>query len=318
MKIYLAPMEGITGDIYRRVYNKYFNNIDKYFIPFIAPHKNKSMNYKEKNDVLPDHNRGIIAVPQILTNNSEDFIKVAKELIDYGYNEVNLNLGCPSGTVVSKRKGAGFLSERDELDRFLDEIYNELNMKISIKTRSGRDSHDEFYKLIEIYNKYPLEELIIHPRIQKDFYKNKPNMDMFEYAIKHSKNKICYNGDIFTKENYNDFVNEYKDIDMVMLGRGIIANPGLTNEIVNNTIVDKETIRDFIDELLDEYMDRLQSERNVLFKMKELWSYMIYIFSNNKKYNKRIKKSQKMADYLEIIDDLFINEEIVENQGLFS
>ncbi|MBU5487589.1 tRNA-dihydrouridine synthase family protein [Clostridium sp. MSJ-8] len=317
MKIYFAPMEGITGDIYRRTYNKYFDNIDKYFTPFIAPHQNKIMNYKEKNDILPENNKGMVVVPQILTNSSEDFIKVADKLIEYGYDEVNLNLGCPSGTVVSKNKGSGFLSEREALDKFLEEIFNKVNMKISIKTRNGRDNHEEFYKLIEIYNKYPLEELIVHPRIQKDFYKNKPNMDIFSDAIKLSKNKLCYNGDIFTKDNYNAFEQKYNNIDMVMLGRGIIANPGLTNEIKNNTFLNKQDLRNFVDELLEEYMKRLQSEKNVLFKMKEIWSYMIYIFSNNKKYNKRIKKSQRMSDYLETLNDLFSNEDIVENQGLF-
>lgn len=317
MKIYFAPMEGITGDIYRRTYNKYFDNIYKYFTPFIAPHQNKIMNYKEKNDILPENNKGMVVVPQILTNSSEDFIKVADKLIEYGYDEVNLNLGCPSGTVVSKNKGSGFLSEREALDKFLEEIFNKVNMKISIKTRNGRDNHEEFYKLIEIYNKYPLEELIVHPRIQKDFYKNKPNMDIFNDAIKLSKNKLCYNGDIFTKDNYNAFEQKYNNIDMVMLGRGIIANPGLTNEIKNNTFLNKQDLRNFVDELLEEYMKRLQSEKNVLFKMKEIWSYMIYIFSNNKKYNKRIKKSQRMSDYLETLNDLFSNEDVVENQGLF-
>ena len=169
MKYYLAPMEGITGYIYRNAYEKFFHNIDKYFTPFIVPNQSRSLKTKELRDILPENNQGMNIVPQILTNDSEGFIVTAKKLKQLGYNEVNLNLGCPAGTVVSKNRGSGFLALRDELDRFLEEIYKIEDMKISIKTRIGKDTPEEFYKLIEIYNKYPLEELIIHPRTREDF-----------------------------------------------------------------------------------------------------------------------------------------------------
>ena len=207
MKYYLAPMEGITGFIYRNAYEKFFHNIDKYFTPFIVANKSKSLKTKELRDVLPENNNCMNIVPQILTNNSEDFIITSKRLQQLGYNEVNLNLGCPSGTVVSKNRGSGFLALRDELDRFLEEIFTLENMKISIKTRIGKDNPEEFYELIKIYNKYPLEELIIHPRTRNDFYGNKPNLDVFKDALSLSKAEVCYNGDIFTVDNYNNFNN---------------------------------------------------------------------------------------------------------------
>jgi len=173
MKYYLAPMEGITGYIYRNSYKKFFNNIDKYFTPFIVTNQGTSLKAKELKDVLPEHNKNMNIVPQILTNNSEGFINTSKRLQQLGYNEVNLNLGCPAGTVVSKNRGSGFLAKREELDLFLDEIFKINDMKISIKTRIGKDHPEEFYELIKIYNKYPLEELIIHPRTRQHYHFHK-------------------------------------------------------------------------------------------------------------------------------------------------
>ncbi len=294
MKYYLAPMEGITGYIYRNSYKKFFNNIDKYFTPFIVPNKSTSLRTKELRDILPENNKGMNIVPQILTNDSEGFIITARKLQQLGYNEINLKLGCPAGTVVSKNRGSGFLAKREELDIFLDEIFKIDDIKISIKTRIGKDSPEEFYELIKIYNKYPIEELIIHPRTQKDFYGNEPNLDVFKDALSLSSNPICYNGDIFTVSDYNRLIKTFPKVKTIMLGRGILANPGLINEIKNNTAIHKEVLKEFHDEILNKYIELYNEDRNALFRMKELWGYMIYIFSNNKKYAKKIKKGTKV------------------------
>lgn len=318
MKYYLAPMEGITGYIYRNSYEKFFHNIDKYFTPFIVTNKSRSLKTKELRDVLPENNKGMNIVPQILTNDSEGFINTTRKLQQLGYNEVNLNLGCPAGTVVSKNRGSGFLAKREDLDIFLDEIFKIDHMKISIKTRIGKDTPEEFYELIKIYNKYPLEELIIHPRTQKDFYGNKPNLEVFKDALSLSTNPVCYNGDIFTADDYNELTKAFPEVNTVMIGRGILANPGLMNEIKNNTFIDKEVLKDFHDEILNNYIELFNEDRNAIFRMKELWGYMIYIFSNNKKYAKKIKKSQKLSDYNEAVLSLFAEQEIIEGAGLFS
>lgn len=318
MKYYLAPMEGITGFIYRNAYEKFFHNIDKYFTPFIVGNKSRSLKTKELRDVLPENNKCKNIVPQILTNNSEDFIITSKRLQQLGYNEVNLNLGCPSGTVVSKNRGSGFLALRDELDRFLEEIFTLENMKISIKTRIGKDNPEEFYELIKIYNKYPLEELIIHPRTRNDFYGNKPNLDVFKDALSLSKAEVCYNGDIFTVDNYNNLVNKFPKVRKIMLGRGILANPGLIGEIKDGTFIDKKVLREFHDEILNNYIELFKEEKNAIFRMKELWGYMIYIFSDNKKYAKKIKKAQKLKEYNEAVSSLFQEQEIIKGAGLFN
>lgn len=171
MQFYMAPMEGITGYVFRNAYQKNFGGIDRYFTPFIT---NKKMNYKELNDIAPEHNRGMQVIPQILTNRADDFCEIARELEQYGYGIVNLNLGCPSGTVAAKKRGAGFLTEPDALDRFLEEIFTDCPLQISIKTRIGIEEDAEWKQLLTIYNRYPLEELIVHPRVLKDFYRNTP------------------------------------------------------------------------------------------------------------------------------------------------
>ena len=318
MKYYLAPMEGITGHVYRNSYEKFFHNIDKYFTPFIVPTSSKSFKTKELRDVLPENNKGMNIVPQILTNDSEGFINTAIKLQQLGYNEVNLNLGCPSGTVVSKGRGSGFLAKREELDIFLDDIYKKDDIKISIKTRIGKDSPEEFYELIKIFNKYPIEELIIHPRTRQDFYGNKPNLEVFKDAINLSTNPICYNGDIFTSDDYKNFTKSFPEVNELMLGRGVLANPGLISEINNNTVLDKEVLKEFHDDILFNYIEVFKDDNIALYRMKELWGYMIYIFSNNKKYAKKIKKSQKLKDYNEAVLTLFNEQEIIKGAGLFS
>lgn len=318
MKYYLAPMEGITGYIYRNAYEKYFSNIDKYFTPFIVTNQSRSLKTKELRDVLPENNERMNIVPQILTNDSEGFIITARKLQQLGYDEINLNLGCPAGTVVSKHRGSGFLAKREELDKFLDEIFKINDMKISIKTRIGKDSPEEFYELIKIYNKYPMEELIIHPRTQKDFYGNTPNLEVFKDALSLSKNKLCYNGDIFTTSDHDKLIETFPEVKTLMLGRGILANPGLMGEIKRNPNINKEVLKAFHDEILYKYIEVFNEEKNAIFRMKELWGYMIYIFSDNKKYAKKIKKSQNLSDYNEAVSSLFNEQEIIEGSGLFN
>ena len=305
MQYYLAPLEGITTYVYRNAYHKHFKKMDKYFTPFIVPHKDKKFNTRELKELSPEHNHGLNVVPQLLTNNAEDFLKTAKDIVQMGYKEINLNLGCPSKTVVTKKKGAGFLEYPEELDRFLDEIYGNADFKISVKTRIGKDSPDEFYQLLEIYNKYPIEELTIHPRIQTDYYKNTPNLDVYEFAYKESKNKLCYNGDIHSNENYEMFSSRFTNTDAIMLGRGVIYNPGLVDAIVDGKALSKDTLYAFHNDILEEYIQISSGDRNVLFKMKELWFYMIELFEDADKIAKKIKKTERLKEYEGIIHTLF-------------
>lgn len=313
MKYYFAPMEGITGYIYRNAHRKYFKDIDVYFTPFIVPTQHRVFSSREKNDILPEHNQGLEVIPQILTNKWEDFIWAAGELKQYGYQEINLNLGCPSATVVSKGKGSGFLSEPEKLDHFLEEIFSALDIKISIKTRIGKDHPDEFSHLMEIYNKYPLSELIIHPRVQKDFYRNEPNLGVFKEALISSKNPLCYNGNLSETREYEAFIRDFPLIDRVMMGRGLIMNPGLAGDFKHGDKPDKKRLKAFHDEVLSGYVEIISGDRNVLFKMKELWAYMIQLFLEGDKHAKKIRKSQNLLDYKNAVESLFEELELKWN-----
>lgn len=307
MKFYLAPMEGITGYIYRNVFHDCFGeSIDRYYTPFIATAREGTIKNRSLKDIFPENNKGISLVPQILGNNAEDFISLSKHIKEMGYREINLNLGCPYGTVVSKGKGAGFLAKKEELKLFLAKIYDAGITEISIKTRIGKDSPEEFEELLEIYEKFPVKELIIHPRIQLDFYQNKPNMAVFEQTLAKSKIPLCYNGDIFTKEDFRHFHEKYPEVERVMLGRGLLMNPALVREITKGQPLEKEELKDFHDRLYREYSAVMSGERNTLFKMKELWNYMQYLFEGAEKPLKKIRKAQSASDYEAAVRELFM------------
>ena len=305
MQYYLAPLEGITTNIYRKVYHKHYAPMDKYFTPFLVPHEKKGFSVKEKREILPEYNQGQYLVPQILSNNAEDCLTTIEKFKVIGYDEVNLNFGCPSKTVVSKKRGSGFLAYPDELEAFLDTVMEKADIKISIKTRIGKMDPDEFYRILEIYNKYKLEELIIHPRLQSDYYKNHPNMEMFAHAMKESKNPLCYNGDLFTVEDVKEFESQNPQVKTIMLGRGIMRNPGLVEQLQTGKPLDKEKLRVFHDELYREYIDYNSGATPVLFKMKEIWFYMGQTFQGGEKYLKKLRKTDKLEVYEEMVDKLF-------------
>lgn len=312
MKFYLAPLEGITGYVYRNALEKYFPGTDRYFTPFIMPNQHKMLRTKERRDLLPEHNSVPDLIPQILTNNSEHFLETVRQLEDMGYQEVNLNLGCPSGTVVSKKRGSGLLAYPEELDHFLDEIFSHSPLRISIKTRIGRDSAEEAFHLIEIYRKYPLSELIIHPRIQKDFYKGLPDQTLFgKLAEAYGTESLCYNGNLLTVQDYQNFTARFPQIHTVMLGRGVIANPGLIHQIRTGIPTDKKTLLSFHDEVLEGYRAAFENDNNALFRMKEMWVYMIHSFTDSEKYRKKIHKAQNLADYRRAVEALFQEQELL-------
>lgn len=297
MQYQLAPMEGITTYIYRNAYEHHFGGVSTYYTPFISPHKDKTLNSRELNEVLPEHNQGMGVVPQILTASTDDFLRTAKELQQMGYTHVNLNCGCPSGTVTTKGKGAGMLDDPGVLDAFLAEIFEHSQINISVKTRIGMESAEEWEDILKVYEKYPLEELIIHPRVREDYYKNLPNKEVFAQTLETSRHTITYNGNLFTASDIQQCKDQFPKLEACMLGRGIIANPGLIQEAEIGKELDKETFRAFHDEVYEGYRSIMSGDRNTLFKMKELWCYMETLFENGSKAAKKVRKADKCTDY---------------------
>ncbi len=312
MEYYFAPMEGITGYIHRNVHHSLFPGISKYFTAFIAPGQKGKFSAREKNDILPDHNRGICTVPQLLTNNPQDFITTAVKLGELGYREINLNLGCPSRTVVTKYRGSGFLAKPGELDAFFAEVFSACGgegslgeMQISVKTRLGVEEPEEFFRLLDIYNKYPLKELIIHPRTQRDFYSGPVHMDLFAYGAEHSRCPVCYNGDIRTGEDMRALEERFPALDRVMIGRGLLVDPALHLQLQGGRMPDKAALRTFHDRIYDWYRQEMPGARPVLFKMKELWAYMGQLFEDGRRPLKKIRKAERTEAYEAAVEELF-------------
>lgn len=313
-QFYFAPLEGITGYIYRNAFHENFGAADKYFIPFISPGAKKKLTEKERNDILPEHNEGMYAVPQILSKNAGDVVAACERLKSLGYKEVNLNIGCPSGTVVSKGRGAGLLEDLRILNQFLDEIFSNVVLPVSIKTRIGMDDESEWEDILKIYNQYPIKELIIHPRLRKDFYNGIPNYEAFSYAEIHSKNPICYNGDINTLQDYESLVARFPKVDRWMIGRGFLRNPFLLKQLhefeqiretsAENNLSNFTPLKQFHHSLLEGYKDYLSGDTPVLFKMKELWFYMRDMFPEDEKLYKKIKKAKNLLEYENIVDSV--------------
>lgn len=312
MQFYLAPMEAVTGFVYRNVYHSMFGDMDKYFAPFITPTQKKILKTRERKDVAPENNMGMYMVPQILTNQAEQFIETCGFLAERGYREVNINLGCPAATVVTKGKGSGFLGETMKLERFFEEVFRWNNglvekeqFEISVKTRLGMEDVEEFEEILEIYNHYPLKEVIIHPRVRRDFYSGKPDLEAFSNALKTCKHSVCYNGDIFTEEDYVNLMERFPIIDKVMLGRGVIANPGLVREIKTGQKITKEELRQYHDALYAGYLADLGAEKDVLFKMKEVWFYLGKSFKESDKIIQKVHKAKKPEEYKAVIKEIW-------------
>ena len=294
MQVYLAPMEGITGYVFRNAYAKYYGGVDKYFTPFITPHTKKLMDTREKRDILPENNEGLYIVPQVLTNKSEELIAICEELKNYGYTEVNLNIGCPSKTVTVKGKGSGFLEDVRKLDNFFEEFFAVSDTKLSIKTRIGMWDLEEADRLFEIFEKYPFEEVIVHPRLGVEFYQGKAHRDVFERYLQKSKHSLCYNGDINTKEDLLSLNEKWNNCDKYMLGRGLIANPAILSG-------DNSHFQEFHDCLLEGFGEYLLDDRTLLFRMKELWTWWRLLFPNQEKLIKKIKKTNTLLEYRPLV-----------------
>ena len=291
--------------------------MDKYFAPFISPTQSLSFKHRELSDVLPENNQALPLVPQLLTNRSEAFLWAAKELADLGYEEVNLNLGCPSRTVVSRRRGAGFLADPEELERFLEDVFDHWDGKVSIKTRLGMRDPEEWGRLIQIYNRFPLSELIVHPRLQTDYYKGVPDWEAYGQALQECKHPLCYNGDIFVPEDQKKLLEVFPQTDTIMLGRGILCNPGLLDTMEDGGMPSVQELKAYLEDLCQGYAEIFSGETNVLFKMKEIWCYLLFLFPEDAKLAKKIKKADSLAEYREAVDMLLDQYEPVGRRFLF-
>ena len=301
MRYYFAPMEGLTDSVFRRLHHTYFPGVDRYYMPFISPTQHRMLTNREARELPLADSVPFVAVPQVLTKVAEDFVWAAEQCADRGYQEVNLNLGCPSGTVVAKGKGSGMLADPDHLDRFLDEVFSKTSVPVSVKSRLGVVDPQEFPRLLEIYNQYPILELTLHPRVRKAFYSGSVDMEMFTYCAENSKNPLCYNGDICNLEDIDRIRSRFPRVEFVMIGRGLIGDPGMLTP--GGTTV--EAMEGLLNALLEEYLVLFGGSRNAMFRLKEHWGMLIHRFEGGEKLGKRLRKTTDLEEYKAITREIF-------------
>ena len=312
MNLDFAPLEGITGVDFRRLHHTMFPGVDRYYIPFFSPTSDHRLTPRNLQELSPEANRDVPVVPQILTRSSEDFLWAARELHAMGYPEVNLNAGCPSGTVTAKGKGAGLLADPEQLDRFLDEIYSCTPCPVSIKTRLGMEDPAEFQKILQIYNRYPVSELIIHPRVRQDFYRHPVRIAVFSEVLTQSKNPVSFNGGIVTPEDFAACRDRFPQLRSVMVGQGLVSDPFLAGRIRFGIAGDRAVLREFHDRLLESYIACFASTGNAVMRMKELWFYLIRLFADSERAGKKILKSRRLDDYSQAVNQVFAELPLLE------
>jgi tRNA-dihydrouridine synthase len=307
--IYLAPIQGITDRIYRNLFSFYFTGVEAAVAPFISPSKKMKPDNPQLRELDPDRNTGIPVIPQIMTSSPEDFTALANHLYDRGYETVNWNLGCPFRMVVKKGRGAGMLCFPDRIESFLEKTMPVLKPKLSIKLRTGLKSSDEALRLIPLFNRFDLDELIIHPRTAAQMYSGSVDLEMFEKCLNLTKHRVVYNGDIYSMEDFNALSGRFRQINSWMIGRGLIGNPFLAEEIkfdIKKARHEKvHIIRKFHDHLFDEYSKILSGPAHITNKMKEIWTYMAGYSENADKIRKKINKTHHRDTYIGVVNKIF-------------
>ena len=320
MNYYAAPMEGLTDRIWRQVHQKWFGAADapmRYYAPFLSPPENRVLIPKKMAELAPEANAGTVVIPQLLAKDGELAAWMIGEVRKLGYTEVNLNFGCPSGTVTAKGKGAGMLSDVSALSWFLDEIYAHAPLKVSIKTRIGITRPEEFARLLEVYARYPVHELIIHPRTRSEMYRGTPHREVIADALAQTKLPIVYNGDLFTAADCRALEAMYPGLRALMLGRGLIANPALAREYAGGAPLEKDELRAFTDDLLRAYLAEYPA--NVaLGRMREVMKHIVCCFEQPEKPRKAIRKAAKLAAYEAAVAALFDGHALRENAGFLA
>ncbi len=305
MNLSFAPMEGLSYAEYRRIHARFFPGVDRYCAPFLAPDGQGKVKTSALKDLLPEKNADLRLIPQILCNSAGAFLALSRELEAMGYREVDLNAGCPSGTVVPKHKGAGMLLDLLSLDAFLEEVFSHTGLSVSVKTRLGLSGPEEFPAVLEIYNRYPLLELTVHARTRDGLYQSTPDLSAFALAMEASKAPLRYNGNILSPAHATSVIARFPMLERLMVGRGAMANPALFRVLKGGEKLEKEELQAFLETLFAAYLDAGIGEHFSLNRMKELWYYVHHMFPGTERELKRINKARSEEDYRDAVRLLF-------------
>ncbi len=308
-KIYQAPLQGFTDFSFRKVISESFGGIDKYFIPYLSFGKWREIKKSQLREVFPENNSDLPVVPQVLFSDVAEIYDLISILIDYGYPEINLNLGCPYPMATNKGRGAAWLEKPNDLNKILQELFDRgFPAKFSVKMRAGLTNDQDFRSIIETLNQFPLEEVIFHPRTASQMYTGKANPQLFTEAHSLLKHPMVYNGDIFSLDDLQEVQTLLPEQNNWMIGRGLLTNPALALQLKGEVLDAKELRKkkkEFHDVLLENYSRRLQGDSHILMKMNQFWTYFSESFENPHKAMKLVKKSGSLLKYNAAVVEIF-------------
>lgn len=308
MNYYAAPMEGLTDRVWRQAHQKWFGpagNADRYYAPFISPPENRVLIKKKMAELAPAANPGAPVIPQLLAKDGELAAWMIGELRRMGYTEVNLNFGCPSGTVTAKGKGSGMLRDPQKLDAFLDAVFSQAGGPVSVKTRLGVARAEEFGEILDVYNKYPLCELTIHPRVMKQLYRGQADREAFAACLPACTAPVCYNGDVTTVDDLRALEAAFPGLSGIMVGRGLIADPALLRKAVGGPAASREELRGYHDELYHGYTEAFGMASCAVSRMKAHWFYLIHLFDGADALEKPLRKAREGWEYETVVNQIF-------------
>lgn len=308
MNYYVAPMEGLTDRVWRQAHQKWFGWAGapaKYYAPFLSPPENRVLIKKKMAELAPEANPGAPVVPQLLAKDGALAAWMVGELRKLGYTEVNLNFGCPAGTVTAKGKGSGMLRDLEKLDAFLSTLFAEVEGPITVKTRLGVEKPEEFAAVLDIYNRYPIAELTIHPRVMRQQYRGVADRDAFARALPECQMPVCYNGDLTTVEQIRALEADFPAVQSIMVGRGIIADPALFRQALGGPAATKEELRGYLDDLYHGYTALFGSAGCAISRMKGHWFYLIHRFAGSEKLEKQLRKLREPWEYETVVNQIF-------------
>jgi tRNA-dihydrouridine synthase len=312
LTIHSSPLQGFTDFRFRNAFQKFFGGIDKYIAPYIRVNGKQEIKPANERDLLPENNRSLELIPQIITKDADEFLFVAEYVQKLGYTELNWNLGCPYPMIAKRGMGSGLLNMPDRINEILKRVFAETDIQVSVKMRLGYESPQEIFKVLPVLERYRLANITIHPRIGKQLYRGEVDLKTFEECLGLSSHKIFYNGDITSVQSFREMKERFPAISNWMIGRGLIADPFLPAMIKADNPVHPanrcEVFNSFHDALFSSYEEALSGQKHLLMKMYTLWEFFIQSFPHSRKYLKKIKKARSLSVYKEVVNQILYNE----------
>ena len=308
MQYYAAPMEGLTDRVWRQAQQRWFGPLgtaDRYYAPFLSPPENRVLIPKKMAELAPEANPGAPVIPQLLAKDGALAAWMIHQLRDLGYTEVNLNLGCPAGTVTAKGKGSGMLRDPAVVDAFLGQVFAGAPGPISVKTRLGVQQPEEFAAILEVYRRHPICELTIHPRVMRQQYRGQADREAFAAALPGCPMPVCYNGDVTTPEDLLALEAQFPTLSGIMVGRGLIADPALLRRARGGPAATRQELRGYLDQLYQGYSLLFGSAGCAVSRMKAHWFYLIHRFAGSEKLEKQLRKAREPWEYEVLVNQIF-------------